>query len=294
MKIRQERVELVWVAAGASLWGVDTILRRPLTSNLSSIQIVLMEHLILLAPLLLALLVWRDAWWKLRLVQWGAICGIAWGGSALGSICYTEAVRIGNPTSAVLLQKTQPLIATVLAWMVLREPLGRRFWLRLLLAMVGAYLVSFGFGVPDTSVSGAAASFALAAASLWAASTVLGRFVLRGVSFPVLTALRIVVAAPLLAILSRLRSPNWIPALSGHDLSFLVLMALVPGLLALLIYYRGLTHTRASLAAVAELCFPATATVLNWAVLGVRISPAQVMGFVLIWAVILTWQRHSA
>ena len=294
MKIRQQRAGLVWVAAGASLWGVDTILRRPLTSNLSSIQIVLMEHLILLAPLLLALWIWRGAWIKLRPVQWSAICGIAWGGSALGSICFTEAVRIGNPTSAVLLQKTQPLIATVLAWIVLREPLGRRFWLRFLLAMGGAYLVSFGFGVPDSGVSGAAASFALAAASLWGASTVLGRFVLRGVPFRVLTALRIVVAAPLLAVLARLRSPVWIPALSGHDLWFLVLMALIPGLLALLVYYRGLTHTRASLAAVAELCFPATATVLNWVVLGVRISPAQIAGFVLIWAVILSWRRSSA
>src|SRR5690349_1332842 len=106
MEIRQQqRLGLVWVAVGASLWGVDTVLRRPVTSHLSSIQIVLMEHLILLTPLLLILWLERAVWLKLRAAQWAAVCGVAWGGSALGSICYTEAVRLGNPTTAVLLQK---------------------------------------------------------------------------------------------------------------------------------------------------------------------------------------------
>ena len=294
MEIRQQRLGLVWVAVGASLWGVDTVLRRPVTAHLSSIQIVLMEHLILLAPLLLLLWMERVECRKLRLGQWAAVCGISWGGSALGSICYTEAVRLGNPTTAVLLQKTQPFIAALLAWIFLHETLSRRFWFRLVLAIAGAYLVSFGIDPPGARLTGAAASWAIAAASLWAACTVLGRFVLRGIPFVVLTALRIVVAAPLLIILARFGSPRWIPELTGSDWWLLVLMAVFPGLLALLIYYRGLTHTRASLAAIAELCFPATATILNWAVLGIRISPAQVAGFVMLWAVILSWERPSA
>src|SRR5690349_2566762 len=127
MEIRQQRQGLVWVAVGASLWGVDTVLRRPVTAHLSSIQIVLMEHLILLALLLPLLWMKRDECRKLRPGQWAAVIGISWGGSALGSICYTEAVRLGNPTTAVLLQKTQPFIAALLAWIFLHETLGRRF-----------------------------------------------------------------------------------------------------------------------------------------------------------------------
>jgi drug/metabolite transporter (DMT)-like permease len=64
-------------------------------------------------------------------------------------------------------------------------------------------------------------------------------------------------------------------------------MALVPGLAALLIYYRGLRNTRASLAAVAELCFPATAALLNWIVLGAGVSFIQVAGFAWLWWAIL-------
>ena len=66
----------------------------------------------------------------------------------------------------------------------------------------------------------------------------------------------------------------------------LVLLALIPGLLALLLYYRGLTGTRASYATLAELAFPATAVVLNWTFLGVGVTANQIVGFVLLWGAV--------
>jgi drug/metabolite transporter (DMT)-like permease len=65
-----------------------------------------------------------------------------------------------------------------------------------------------------------------------------------------------------------------------------ILLALIPGLLALLLYYRGLTGTRASYATLAELAFPATAVVLNWIFLGVGVTANQVLGFVLLWGAV--------
>jgi drug/metabolite transporter (DMT)-like permease len=44
--------------------------------------------------------------------------------------------------------------------------------------------------------------------------------------------------------------------LGGSDLLALLLLALVPGLLALLLYYRGLRGTPAAAATLAELAFP--------------------------------------
>src|SRR5262249_32766931 len=130
--------------------------------------------------------------------QWGALLGISWGGSALGTICFTEAIRIGNPTTAALLQKTQPIFAALLAWLLLGEKLGGRFWMCLSLALCGAYVLNFGLSAPGAGIEREAALLALAAAALWGASTVLGRFALRGLSFFALTALRIIVAAPFL------------------------------------------------------------------------------------------------
>ena len=71
----------------------------------------------------------------------------------------------------------------------------------------------------------------------------------------------------------------------------LLLLALVPGLLALLVYYRGLRHARASRAAVAELSFAATPPLLNWIFLGSRITAIQVAGFALLWVAIINMNR---
>ncbi|MBI3667110.1 MAG: DMT family transporter [Acidobacteria bacterium] len=289
---------LLWVAAGASLWGTDTLLRRPLTSVLTSSQVVLSEHLILIAVLLPSFWRARPEWRSLRPLQWAAVLGIAWGGSALGTICFTEAIKIGNPTTAVFLQKSQPFFSALLARALLRESLGRRFWICLLLALAGAYLVSFGdrLGKPPLDAAHfSAALLALSAAALWGSSTVLGRFVLNSVSFLTLTGLRIFAAAPFLVILAWWRSALVVTSLSlnARQGISLVLLALIPGLAALLIYYRGLGRTRASLAAVAELSFPATATLLNWVFLGARVSAIQIAGFALLWGVILNLERRA-
>jgi len=244
------------VALGASLWGTDTVLRRPLTASLASSQIVLFEHLIL--ALVLPPAAWRSrAQWRiLKPLEWAALLGISWGGSALATVLFTEAIRIGSPTSAVLLQKTQPLFAALLAWALLREALGLRFWLSLLAALCGAYLVSVGSLPPRDSAAQAglsAALLALAAAARWRAPAAL---------------------------------------LDTRQAASLLLLALVPGLAGTILYYRGLVHTRASRAAVAELSFPAVATLLNWAFLGTPVSAVQLAGFVLLWGVILNLERR--
>jgi drug/metabolite transporter (DMT)-like permease len=276
---------VLWVAFGASLWGTDTMLRRPLTASLSSYQIVFMEHLILTVILL-------PLWWRtfrtLTRIQWAAVLGIAWGGSALGTLLFTEAIRIGNPTTAVLLQKTQPIFVVLLAKVLLGERLSGRSWMWLGVALIAAYLVSFGAMPPGELIHHAppATLLALGAAALWGGSTVLGRFALQDISFQSLTSLRIVGAMPLLALLAWVQPNPW-PALLPKQILSLLAMALVPGLAALLIYYRGLRNTRASLAAVAELSFPATAALLNWTVLGASVSFVQIAGFAGLWAAIL-------
>src|SRR5579872_774165 len=283
---------LLWVALGSALWGTDTLFRRPLTSALPTLWIVLYEHLILVAFLLP--FCWRERrqWRSLRAVQWVALLGVSWGGSALGTLCFTEAIRIGNPTTAILLQKMQPLFAALLARVVLGESLGRRFWMWLALAFSAGWLVSFGAGLPSgTTASLMTAMLALTAAALWGTSTVLGRYLLRSVSFGVLTGLRIVLAAPLLLLFTAGNSAA-VPGI--RQVSALLLLALIPGLLALLVYNRGLQGARASRAAIAELSFPATATLLNYAFLGAHIAAAQVAGFLLLCAVILKLERERS
>jgi drug/metabolite transporter (DMT)-like permease len=288
------RGALLWVAAGACLWGTDTLFRAPLTARLSSATIVLMEHLILAVALLPALWIGRAEWLKLRRKEWLAVVGIAWGGSALGTFLFTEAVHLGNPTTAILLQKAQPIFAALLSGVFLLEPLGMPFWSRLTIALGGAYLIQFGSSIPKAGNISAAPLLALGAAGLWGASTVLGRFLLLRTSFLTVTALRIVVAVPPLVAMVWIQHSRMPPTIDSSMLSGLLLLALIPGFAGLMLYYHGLSHARASRASVAELCFPATAVLLNWYFLDARISLVQAAGFLLLFGAILSWETRKA
>jgi drug/metabolite transporter (DMT)-like permease len=71
----------------------------------------------------------------------------------------------------------------------------------------------------------------------------------------------------------------------------LLALAIVAGGAGLLLYYRGLRDTPASVATLCELSFPVTAILLNAAVLGTPIAPNQVAGILLLWGAIAL-MRH--
>jgi DME family drug/metabolite transporter len=143
---------------------------------------------------------------------------------------------------------------------------------------------------------------ALGAAVLWASGTVMGRFALGSISFWSMTALRFTVALPVLVIVvlaqdglggfGHYRFTDFVPNLLA--------IAIVPGLLALLLYYRALSKTPASLATIAEMAYPVAATLIAsapppWG-FNQPIYPVQLVGTALLLVVIvfLNWTREKA
>ncbi len=286
------------VALGAALWATDAPIRKPLADDLPATSIVFAEHLFLALYGLPVLLWQRRTLQRLSSRGWLALLVIAWGASGLATVLFTAAFRIGNPTTVILLQKVQPLIAVLLAAALLRERLPRLYWPCFVAALAGAYLVSFGRDVleplwlpPRERIL--TALLALSAATLWGSATVLGRYVLTTVPFPVLAAARFVLALPFLAVLALVEGTFVRTFTVGlaQDAPRLFFLALVPGLIAMLVYYLGLRHTRASYATLAELAFPALAIVVNWLTLGATIDLVQLAGFVILWMAItaLSW-----
>src|SRR5215208_7149067 len=288
------------VAVGAAMWGTDGILRVPLLEVASPSQIVLLEHLVLLLYSVPAVVLGWRFFRGLGAAQWVALLVIGWGGSALATLLFTTAFAVGNPTVAILLQKTQPLFAIILASTLLQERLNWRYWVSFAVAMVGAYLISFGDFTPFGELKTGevlTAALAIGAALLWGSSTVLGRFVLKDMPFYTLTGARLLLALPLLALIALAQgSFGQVGAGFAAQPATIFLLALIPGLIALLLYYRGLTGTRASYATLAELTFPATAVILNWSFLGVEVSANQIFGFFLLWGsvVILSYLNSRA
>lgn len=259
---------LVFLAA--MLWATDAPFRVYLTEDLSSSFIVLAEHAV---DILIALPILALGWRELKELDWRgwlAVLVIAVGGSALASIAFTESFRYVNPSVAILLQKLQPLIAIGLAALLLKETLHKRFWLWAVLALGGAYLISFPGLLPQLYPGEAfnpntiGVLFALSAATLWGASTVLGKYVLRTISFKTLAAMRFVGAFVFLLVLNF--AQDTIPPLgevTQTDWLFIMIIALTSGVLSLFLYYYGLKHTQASIATLAELGFPLAAVLVN-------------------------------
>jgi drug/metabolite transporter (DMT)-like permease len=253
---------------------------------------VLSEHLVLLLYSVPAVVLGWGVLAGLRASQWVALLIIAWGGSALATLLFTTAFVLGNPTVVILLQKTQPLFAIALAHVLLRERLRWAYWPCFAVAILGAYLISFdGLVEPFEalgSVQALPAFLTLGAAILWGSSTALGRFVLKDMPFHTLTGARLLLALPVLWVIVLVQgSLGELGAGFAAEPARVVLLALVPGLVALLLYYRGLSGTKASYATLAEISFPASAVILNWVFLGAGVSANQILGFALLWGAIL-------
>jgi len=168
-------------------------------------------------------------------------------------------------------------------------------------ALLGAYLIAIPVPLhPELAWADfhvAAALLALGASALWGAATVFGRYALADVSFTALTGLRFTTALPALAVL--LLVLGGLPAFGTYRLSDAPLylgLALLPGLLGMLLYYRGLSSTPAAMATLAELAFPITGVLVNLYLVTPRqtITALQVAGIVLLWLALAVLDRVNA
>lgn len=286
------RRDLTWmVALAAALWGTDALLRLPLTGTYSAATIVFVEHLIVVVLTLPWLLPAARAFAAAHARTKVAVVVIGAGASALATVLFTQAFAYGDPVTPVVLQKLQPLVAILVAAVLLGERITRRFPLFAVPALAGAWLLAF----PDplaVTVSGAqAALLALSAAALWGTGTVLGRYAGAQIGFRDLTVLRFAFGLPaslLLALL--LDQPLTVP---WRDAPVVAVLALVPGLLALVLFYRGLRSTPASRATLAELAFPFTAALVGVAFLGAELSGSQWLGLGLLAATVTLLALHE-
>lgn len=279
------------MALGAAMWGTDPLLRQGLALNVPSPAIVAFEQA--LPAVVLAPLAWRGLHRALAVFNrrdWAALVVLGCGSSALATLLFTLAFTYDRPDTPVLLQQLQPLFAVAGARVLLGERLQHRYGLYLAGGLVGAYLVAFPHPFSIGGVAGwAPALLAVTAAALWGLGTVLGRRLGAKVPFAELTALRLATGLVAAAVaLGVSGDGSAYLHLSAKAVLALVLLALVPGLLSLLIYYRGLRGTPAAAATLGELAFPFTALVLDYLAFGAKLSASQWLGLGVLVATITT------
>jgi drug/metabolite transporter (DMT)-like permease len=306
-----DRYAVVFVAVAATLWATDAYFRNQLVQHLSPTQIVVAEDALVTLFLLPVLIRSRGELRKLGRRGWLAVAIIAAGAQALATILFTASFSIAAQhqlfAETFVLQQTQPLIAIALAWIVLGERRRPWFWPAAAVGIAAVYMVLFADHPlsPVTALKNGRLEvglLALGAAALWASGTVLGRFALGSISFWSMTSLRFTLALPVLVVIVLVQSG--LGGFGHYRLSDfvpnLLAIAIVPGLLALLLYYRALSKTPASLATIAEMAYPVAATLIAsapypWG-FNQPLYPLQLLGTALLLAVIvfLNWTREKA
>jgi drug/metabolite transporter (DMT)-like permease len=263
-----------------------------LGQGVSAQRIVFTEHLILTLIFLPILIKNAKSFLQAKVSHVFYFLIIGGLGSAIGTLAFTRAFSLINPSLVILLQKFQPIVAIILARIVLNERINLSFFKWGLLCLAGAGLLSFEdiskglSGVEFGSDLFNQKSFigyglTLIAVVSWGSSTVFGKkLTLSGLGEKEIMAGRF--SMGLICLIPILLTGEMKMDLNGEIWSKLFLMVLLSGILGMFFYYKGLKLVSARVCALAEMFFPLCAVLVNWAFLSQSLSIYQMLGGLLL------------
>ena len=291
---RSAKTGMLFIAIAASLWGLDGVVLTPRLGNLNVVFVVFLLHAIPFLLMNVFLFPRYKAFKKLSRKNRFSLLAVSVFGGALGTIAIVKALFLVNfrqLSVVVLLQKFQPVFAIILVAIFLKEKLSRSFILWASVAIIAGYFLTFGWSFPDIE-SGShniqAMLLSLFAAFSFGSSTVFSKNLLEKIDFVTATFFRygftfllmlpVVVFSGLMFSFTSVTPVNWL---------IIGIITLTTGSGAILLYYHGLKHTKASYATLLELFFPISAIFFDYYINGNVLSPIQwISAVVMIFAII--------
>lgn len=270
------------IITAAVLWALDGITRRSLYS-LPPIIIVFYEHLfgaLILTPFIFKKLL------KIKLTgnQILLILFISLFSSLLGTLWFTTALLKVNfiPFSVVfLIQKLQPVFAISTAVIFLKEKVNQRYLVWAALAFTAAYFVTFKDGTVNLQTGAGtleAALYALGAAFVWGSSTTFSRMALLKLPDTIVTGLRFIFTTFMAFIaVFIMGASSLLLSVDGSQILKFLFIAVSTGMVALLIYYKGLKTTPVRVSTILELVFPVLAIAIDAVLYKTFLAPTQLL-----------------
>lgn len=284
------------VGIAAFLWASDSVLRYSAIEKIDSTWIVFFEHSLVVFLLLpWIVLKHKRTCLNLSFKEWLSAIFTGVGGSAIATVFFTASFHYINPSVAVLIQKLQPVFVVFIAALVLNEKPKKSFyfWGAIVLAatlVLSFPTLSFRFLLSKKNLDLKGLQYALIAAFLWASATISGKVLLRRTAPVVAVFWRfffgLIALAALLGFAKQPLSWSWIN--SAPLWWSLLYISLIPGFLAMTIYYCGLSKTPASIATFVELIYPIGAVALNTFFLHTPLEMTQLIaGAILLFSVMM-------
>lgn len=272
------------------LWGMDTLIRYPLVERgINPVTIVFYEHFILTILFSFNLIPNLKRIGELKIADVFSFLVIGGLGSAIATVAFTESFQYLNPSLVILLQKFQPVVAIILASIILKEEVQKQFVAWAFVSLLGGLLVSspdierfyslmvsnFSAVTSDVAIKG----YGLVGISIlgWGAATVFGkRLSMVGFETKSIMAGRFVTGFVVLIPFIQWNRTLLLP--HGEDYLRILIMVMISGALAMWFYYQGLQKLSAKTTAIAEMFFPFFAIIVNWVFLGKQLTELQLIG----------------
>lgn len=292
----------VAISFAAIMWGLDGVVLTPRLYNLDVSFVVFVLHVI---PFLLMQPFLYKEYRNLRIFSNKdliVIALIALFGGAIGTISIVKALFLINfkeLSVVVLLQKLQPVFAIILAAIILKEKINKYFILWSSIALIGGYFMTFGISAPDFrtgSKTAISALYALLAAFSFGSSTVFSKMILMKYSFKTATFYRYGFTALIMMIFIFMSGKSFqFSEVTPNNWLIFFIIALTTGSGAILLYYYGLNHVRASLAVMCELFFPISTIIFDYIFNDSRLSAIQwISAGIMVFAIVnLNRQKDS-
>ena len=299
MKKQTPLLGSIFIIIAAMMWGLDGILLTP--SYFTKFNFFDVNFIVFIAhamPTIILSIFFSKQYKYLKTFtksDYLFFILIALFGGTIGTLSIVKALQLSNYTPysiVILIQKTQPIFAILLAIFLLKEKPSKNFYVVAVIALIAIYFLTFEFKSPVLLKQNnlLAVLYSLLAAFSFGSSTVFGKKVVYKFSFLTSTFYRFfftTIITMLFVIFSETTRNTITQYTQNKNLMGLSLFIAIFGLLAILIYYNGLKYVKATIATFCELAFPIT-SVLTEAIIYKRfLSPVQLVAAIVLVAVIL-------
>lgn len=299
MKKQTPLLGSIFIIIAAMMWGLDGILLTP--SYFNKFQFFDVNFIVFIAhaiPTVILSIFFSKQYKYLKTFtksDYLFFILIALFGGTIGTLSIVKALELSNYTPysiVILIQKTQPIFAILLAIFLLKEKPSKNFYIVAVIALIAIYFLTFEFKSPVLLKQNnlLAVLYSLLAAFSFGSSTVFGKKVVYKFSFLTSTFYRFfftTIITMLFVIFSETTRNTITQYTQNKNLMGLSLFIAIFGLSAILIYYNGLKYVKATVATFCELAFPITSVVTEAIIYKRFLSPVQLVAAIVLVLIIL-------
>lgn len=273
-----KKTAYICIIAAGVLWGTIGIFVRTLTAaGFSPMQLIAFRAYISAAVLVAFLAIKDRSLLKIRLRDSWCFAGTGIASFVFFNYCYFIAIGDTSLSIAAVLLYTAPIFVMVLSLLFFKEKMTGRKTIALILAFLGCVLVTGVFS-QNLFVTKTGIIAGLLSGFLYALYSIFGRFALNRYSSVTVTAYTFVFASIGATPMADLGS---LPTIIGGNmglLGFILLFAVLSGVLPYLLYTKGLSHVESGQASIMASVEPVVATVIGILFFHESLTPWGVLG----------------